>query len=107
MSPSSSLSSHPNSVINVIKQSATSSTSSSLDKLPQYLLDLPKASKNQKKKLKQSPIERRDIKSAAGTSGVGRKLANNRREMIEASKKRKLKEGKIGEVETGKGKGKA
>lgn len=78
------------SVINVIKQSPSSSAS--LERLPKYLLDLPKPSKKQKKKLKQVPIERRDVRSAAGTSSVGRKLANNRREMIEASKRRKIKE---------------
>jgi len=72
------------SVANVLKASG--------QQVPQYMLDLPKPSKLKKRELKRRPIERKDISRVAG-AGVGRNLANKRREMIQASKRRKVEEG--------------
>ncbi|EJU04701.1 P-loop containing nucleoside triphosphate hydrolase protein [Dacryopinax primogenitus] len=68
------------SVANVLKASGQD--------VPQYMLDLPKPSKLKKRELKRHPIERKDIARAAG-AGVGRNLANKKRDMICASKRRK------------------
>jgi ATP-dependent RNA helicase DDX52/ROK1 len=67
-------------VVNVMRQSGC--------EVPQWMLDLKSANQKQKKSLKRKAPERQDIKIVAGST-FGRKEANRRREMIEASKKRK------------------
>ncbi|KZT57906.1 P-loop containing nucleoside triphosphate hydrolase protein [Calocera cornea HHB12733] len=75
------------SVANVLKASG--------QEVPQYMLDLPKPSKLKKRELKRRPIERKDISRAAG-AGMGRNLAIKRRDMIRASKRRKMDGEKAG-----------
>ncbi|WFD02852.1 RNA helicase [Malassezia obtusa] len=70
------------SVVNVMRQSGCD--------VPEWMLKLPKPSKMLKKQLRNKPIERRDVRAAAGTSSIGRRLANNKRDMVQASKRRKL-----------------
>ncbi|EPQ27977.1 uncharacterized protein PFL1_04304 [Pseudozyma flocculosa PF-1] len=70
-------------VVNVMRQSGC--------EVPQWLVELPNPNKSIKKKIKQKAPQRKDVRAAAGTSQQGRRLAKNRKEMIEASKKRKLK----------------
>lgn len=67
-------------VVNVMRQSGCD--------VPQWMLDLKNANQKQKKSLKRKAPERQDIKVVAGST-FGRKEANKRREMVEASKKRK------------------
>lgn len=67
-------------IVNVMRQSNC--------QVPQWMLDLKSANQKQKKSLKRKAPERKDIKIVAGST-FGRKEANKRREMIEASKKRK------------------
>jgi ATP-dependent RNA helicase DDX52/ROK1 len=67
-------------VVNVMRQSGCD--------VPQWMLDLKSANQKQKKSLKRKAPERQDIKVVAGST-FGRKEANKRREMVEASKKRK------------------
>lgn len=69
------------SVVNVMRQSGCD--------VPEWMLKLPKPSKMLKKQLRRKPVERKDIRVAAGSS-VGRRLANRQREMVQASKRRKL-----------------
>ncbi|KDN38322.1 putative ROK1-ATP-dependent RNA helicase [Tilletiaria anomala UBC 951] len=70
-------------VVNVMRQSGCD--------VPQWLLELKNPSQNAKKKLKRAPIERKDVRVAAG-SIVGRKESIRKREMKEGSKRRKRKE---------------
>jgi len=68
------------SVVNVMRQSGC--------EVPQWMLDLKNANQKQKKSLKRKAPERQDIKVVAGST-FGRKEANKRRDMIQASKKRR------------------
>ncbi|WFC98568.1 RNA helicase [Malassezia yamatoensis] len=72
------------SVVNVMRQSGC--------EVPEWMLKLPKPSKLQKKRLRNQPVERRGVRAAAGTSSMGRRLAHRQREMVKASKRRKLTE---------------
>lgn len=55
-----------------------------------WLLKLPNPSKQLKKNLRRRPVERKDIR-AAGSGAVGRKDAQKRKDMVEGSKRRKIK----------------
>lgn len=68
------------SVVNVMRQSGC--------EVPKWMLELKSPNQKQKKSLKRKAPERQDILTVAGSS-QGRKEANRRREMIQASKKRK------------------
>ncbi|WFD29296.1 RNA helicase [Malassezia sp. CBS 17886] len=72
---------HLKSVVNVMRQSGCD--------VPPWMLQLPKPSKMMRKKLRQSPVVRRDVRAAAGGSSLGRRLANKKRDMVTASKRRK------------------
>lgn len=69
------------SVVNVMRQSGCD--------VPAWMLDLRAPNQKQKKKLKRKAPERQDIKVVAGST-AGRKEANRQRDMVEASKRRKL-----------------
>ena len=58
--------------------------------VPQYMLDLPKPSKNLKRKIAKVPVKRKQV----GGDGrdVGKELGRRRREMVEGSKRRTVKE---------------
>ncbi|MCO5584867.1 hypothetical protein L7F22_038799 [Adiantum nelumboides] len=68
------------SVVNVMRQSGCD--------VPKWMLDLKSPNQKQKKSLKRKAPERQDILTVAGSS-QGRKEANRRRDMIQASKRRK------------------
>lgn len=70
------------SVVNVMRQSGCD--------VPEWMLKLPKPSKLRKRQLKQHPIARQDVKAASGSSSLGRRMANRQREMVAASKRRKV-----------------
>lgn len=67
------------SVVNVMKQSGCD--------VQDWMLNMGKATQNEKKALKRKPVERSGISSVAG---LVRQKRKNRREMIDASKRRKL-----------------
>lgn len=69
------------SVVNVMRQSGCD--------VPEWMLKLPKPSKMLKRKLRNAPIARRDVRTAAGSSTLGRRLAHRQRDMVQASKRRK------------------
>ena len=71
------------SVVNVMRQSGC--------EVPEWMLKLPKPSKMMKKKLRQAPVQRQDVRAASGRSSLGRRMANRQRDMVQASKRRKLK----------------
>lgn len=60
--------------------------------VPEYTLNLPKPSKNLKRKLAKAPIKRKAV--GGGGRDVAREQARKKRAMVEASKRRKGKEGK-------------
>jgi ATP-dependent RNA helicase DDX52/ROK1 len=68
------------SVVNVMRQSGC--------EVPEWMVNLKSANQKQKKSLKRKAPERQDIKVVAGST-FGRKEANKRRDMIQASKKRR------------------
>lgn len=68
------------SVVNVMRQSGCD--------VPKWMLELKSPNQKQKKSLKRKAPERQNILTIAGSS-QGRKEANRRRDMIQASKKRK------------------
>ncbi|PWN50244.1 putative ROK1-ATP-dependent RNA helicase [Violaceomyces palustris] len=68
-------------IVNVMRQSGC--------EVPQWLVELPNPSKKIKRKLKAKAPERTDVRVAAGSSIVGRREARKRKEMVEASKRRK------------------
>lgn len=68
------------SVVNVMRQSGC--------EVPQWMLELKAPNQKQKKSLKRKAPARQGILTVAG-SGQGRKEANRRREMIQASKRRR------------------
>ncbi|GMG19041.1 unnamed protein product [Ambrosiozyma monospora] len=78
------------SVVNVMKQSG------STEGLAQWMNDLSKLSKNEKKNLKRKPMERKQISTVPG---IVRKKRKMRKEMIVASKKRTI-EDKTGKKES-------
>jgi len=55
------------------------------------MLSLPKPSKLKRRQLKKAPVDRRSIGIVAGR-GVGKGEAVRKREMIQASKRRKLRD---------------
>ena len=71
------------SVVNVMRQSGCD--------VPEWMTQLPKPSKMLKKKLRSRPVSRQDVRAASGSSSLGRRLANRQRDMVQASKRRKLK----------------
>ncbi|UZJ51932.1 hypothetical protein CBS101457_001252 [Exobasidium rhododendri] len=68
------------SVVNVMRQSGC--------EVPEWMAKMKTANHKQKKSLKRKAPERQDIKVVAGST-FGRKEANKRRDMIQASKKRR------------------
>ncbi|WWC93164.1 ATP-dependent RNA helicase ROK1 [Kwoniella dendrophila CBS 6074] len=56
--------------------------------VPEYMLDLKKPTKNQKKNLAKAPIKRKSI--GGGGRDVAKEKGQKRKQMVEASKKRKL-----------------
>lgn len=72
------------SVVNVMRQSGCD--------VPEWMSKLPKPSKMLKKKLRSKPVQRQDVRAASGSSSLGRRLANRQRDMVQASKRRKLKD---------------
>ena len=84
-------------VVNVMRQSGC--------EVPPWMLQLKSASQKQKKSLKRKAPERQDIKVVAGST-FGRKEANKRRDMVQASKKRRGVQGSTSEArKLGKGDG--
>jgi ATP-dependent RNA helicase DDX52/ROK1 len=71
---------HLRSIVNVMRQSGC--------EVPQWMLDLKKPNQKQKRSLKRSAPDRQDILTVSG-AGQGRREANRRRDMVQASKKRK------------------
>ncbi|PWN45916.1 P-loop containing nucleoside triphosphate hydrolase protein [Ceraceosorus guamensis] len=67
------------SVANIMKASGC--------EVPEWMLKLKKPSQNQRKQINKRPVDRQAVKSAAGSS-QGRRIANKRSQMIEASKAR-------------------
>ena len=55
--------------------------------VPEYMLEMRKPSKNEKKKVRKIPIKRKEV--GGGGRVVGREMRNRKREMVEASKRRK------------------
>jgi len=70
------------SIANVLKQSGSS--------VPDWILALPKPSKMKRRALKKKPVERKSVGVIAGR-GIGKGESVKKREMKEASKRRKLK----------------
>ncbi|KAK0548136.1 RNA-dependent ATPase rok1 [Tilletia horrida] len=68
-------------VVNAMKTSGVTD-------IPAWLLALPTLSKKERRKLKTSAPERKDVKEAAGTSKFGQRGAQKRAEMVMASKRR-------------------
>ncbi|TXT04230.1 hypothetical protein VHUM_04228 [Vanrija humicola] len=58
--------------------------------VPEYALSMPKPSKNLKRKLAKAPVKRKAV--GGGGRDVAKEMGKKKREMIEASKRRKLKE---------------
>ena len=59
--------------------------------VPDWMLKLPNPKKNLKRQLRAKAPQRKDIRAAAGSSSIGRREANRRKEMVAASKRRKAK----------------
>ena len=59
--------------------------------VPSWMLSLPKPSKLKRRQLKKAPVDRKSIGIVAGR-GVGKGEAVRKREMIQASKRRKLRD---------------
>lgn len=68
------------SIVNVMKQSSCD--------VPEWMLQLKAPNQKQKKALKRKAPERQDVKVVAGST-FGRKESNRRRDMVQASKRRK------------------
>lgn len=58
--------------------------------VPAWILALPKPSKLKRRQLKKAPVERKSVGVVAGR-GVGKGDAVKRREMVEGSKRRKVR----------------
>lgn len=74
---------HLKTVVNVMRQSGC--------EVPEWMLALKNPGKKDRKSLKNNAPERKHIRTSAASS-VGRRQANKRKEMIAASKRRKLAE---------------
>ncbi|SPO30268.1 probable ROK1 - ATP-dependent RNA helicase [Ustilago trichophora] len=74
---------HLKTVVNVMRQSGC--------EVPEWMLELKNPNKKERKRLKQRAPERREIRTSAASS-VGRRVANKRKHMIAASKRRKIVE---------------
>ncbi|SNX87661.1 probable ROK1 - ATP-dependent RNA helicase [Melanopsichium pennsylvanicum] len=74
---------HLKTVVNVMRQSGCD--------VPQWMLELKNPNKKERKKLKQKAPERKEIRTSAASS-VGRRLANKKRDMVAASKRRKVED---------------
>lgn len=72
---------HLKTVVNVMRRSGCD--------VPEWMLQLKNPSQKQKKKLKKAPIERQDVKIAAGNSIAGSKDSRKKKEMVQASQRRK------------------
>jgi ATP-dependent RNA helicase DDX52/ROK1 len=59
--------------------------------VPDYILALPKPSRMKKRMLKKKPVERKAVGIVAGR-GIGKGDAVKRKQMIDASKRRKARE---------------
>ena len=57
--------------------------------VPQYMLDLPKPSKNAKRQLAKAPVKRKEV--GGGGRDFAREKARKKKEMVEGSKRRKAK----------------
>ncbi|PKI85643.1 Rok1p [Malassezia vespertilionis] len=77
-------------VVNVMRQSGC--------QVPEWMLKLPKPSQMLRKRLRQAPVARKDVRVAAGTSSIGRRMANKKREMVQGSKRRKEKAKQSAEI---------
>lgn len=64
--------------------------------VPEYMLQMPKASKNLKRKLAKAPVKRKAV--GGGGRDLIKEAGKKKKQMIEASKRRKeaAKEGKKG-----------
>lgn len=62
--------------------------------VPEYMLALKKPTKNMKRKLAKAPVERKAV--GGGGRDVGHENAKRKRQMIEGSKRRKVKGGEKG-----------
>ncbi|WVQ79006.1 ATP-dependent RNA helicase ROK1 [Cryptococcus sp. DSM 104549] len=60
--------------------------------VPEYMLELKKPSKNEKRNLAKAPVKRKAI--GGGGRDIGREQGRKRKQMVEASKRRKMQEGK-------------
>lgn len=74
---------HLKTVVNVMRGSGV--------EVPQWMVELKGPNKKERKRLRGKAPERKGIRTAAGGS-VGRRQANKRRDMVEASKRRKIQE---------------
>ncbi|CDS00299.1 probable ROK1-ATP-dependent RNA helicase [Sporisorium scitamineum] len=77
---------HLKTVVNVMRQSGC--------EVPEWMVKLKNPGKKERKKLKQKAPERKQIRTSAANS-MGRRQANKRKEMIAASKRRKVSDGKV------------
>lgn len=59
--------------------------------VPEWMLKLPSPSKMLRRQLRRKPVERKDVRAAAGSTSIGRREARRRRDMVLASKRKKLK----------------
>ncbi len=75
---------HLKTVVNVMRQSGCD--------VPEWMTKLKGPGKKERKKLRERAPERKEIRTSAASS-VGRREANKRKEMIAASKRRKVHEG--------------
>ncbi|WVQ96345.1 ATP-dependent RNA helicase ROK1 [Kwoniella sp. CBS 9459] len=58
--------------------------------VPEYMLDMRPPTKNQKRQLAKAPVKRKSV--GGGGRDIGREKGKKKKEMIEASKRRKLQE---------------
>lgn len=79
---------HLKTVVNVMRQSGC--------EVPQWMMEIKGPTKKEKRRLRGKAPERKEVRSSAGGS-VGRREANRKREMVVASKRRKVMETKGGE----------
>ncbi|WFD33935.1 RNA helicase [Malassezia cuniculi] len=68
------------SIVNVMRQSGCD--------VPEWMLRLPSPSKMARRMLRRAPVERKGVRAAAGSSAIGRRMANRKRDMVLASKRR-------------------
>ena len=68
------------SIVNVMRQSGC--------EVPEWMLRLPSPSKMARRMLRRAPIARKGVSAAAGSSTVGRRMAQRKRDMVLGSKRR-------------------